>query len=93
MKSPTKSDKVVCVDDRFDPAARAWFSALPVKGRVYDVRLAYQNVHNGCPTLLLTGIQGASPAPHRHEIGFRASRFRTLAEMKAIGAMEQGAMA
>jgi hypothetical protein len=93
MSNITQNQKVVCVDDSFDPAARAWFSSLPVKGRVYNVRLAYQNVTNGCPTLLLTGIQGASPAPHRHEIGFRAARFRTLAEMRAMDAIKQGATA
>lgn len=90
--NPSKNDKVVCVDDHFDPAARAWFSALPIKGQTYVVRAAFP-APNGCPTLLLTGITGASPAPHRHEIGFRAARFRTLAEMRAISAIEQGAMA
>jgi hypothetical protein len=87
------SDKVVCVDDNFEPAARAWFSTLPRKGQVYDVRLAYQNVHTGMPTLLITGITGASPAPHRHEIGFRASRFRLLAEVRAMNQIAAGTSA
>lgn len=90
--SPKQNDKVVCIDDHFEPAARAWFSDLPVRGRTYVVRSVFDG-HNGAPTLCLTGIQGAAPAPHRHEIGFRAARFRTLAEMKAISAIRAGAVA
>lgn len=94
MSSPIqKSDKVICIDDRFSPAARAWFSELPRKGQMYDVRYVYQNVDTGMPTLHLTGITGASPAPHRHEIGFRASRFRLLAEIRAMNQIAQGARA
>lgn len=91
MSSPIhQSDKVVCIDSNFDPAVRAWFSELPQKGQVYDVRFAGANA-KGMPTLLLTGIRGACPAPHRHEIGFRASRFRLVSEVRAANQIAQGA--
>ena len=79
------SQKVVCVDDVFPPAAKELYVALPVAGRVYVIR----NVELGCNwkgeagevCLLLIGIHNprSSKSPFR-ERGFNAERFRPMEE-------------
>lgn len=69
--------KVVCVDDTFIPNIRDYFSALPVKGRIYTVRDILQGQHWDLkeePAVLLVELVNA-PNKHGIEPGFQCRRF------------------
>lgn len=71
--------KVVCVNDQFKPLDSKVFSALPVKGQIYTIRLIYgPNVHGY--GFLLAEITGMPWPGDGEERGFLATRFRPLVE-------------
>jgi len=75
--------KVVCVDDRFPVEIFIYYSALPIKDRVYMVRGMEVGIsingEAGEIAVLLQGLNNpcSSKPPHR-ERGFKAERFREL---------------
>lgn len=73
--------KVVCVDDSNIPSYwRNNVYALPVIGRVYVVRAVGEI--DGEKGAWLIGMRGKIHRKMGHEIGYRASRFRPLEELK-----------
>ena len=82
-------DKVVCVNDGFDPEVAKLYAALPKKGVVYvirDIRIGIQpDCRTGDVSLLLVGlVNPRAESRSALERGFSASRFRRLDEAKAI---------
>jgi hypothetical protein len=80
-------DKVLCVDDRFDPEVAVLYTALPKKGVVYvirDIRIGIQpDCKTGDVSLLLVGlVNPRAESRSALERGFSASRFRRLEEVK-----------
>lgn len=80
--------KVVCVDDKFAPAALRWLVQLPVEGKVYvvrDVKIGFSLVkrgkRKGGVRVLLVGLVNPE-AKDGQEHGFNAERFRLLEEVK-----------
>jgi hypothetical protein len=91
--------KVVLVDDRWPDAARALYTAFPVKGPAYVVRAVLDGVHvdtlmmdchvKQVPALLLIGV--TNPRNNNgKERGFDARRFRAIQEKteRAVKAVE-----
>jgi hypothetical protein len=76
------SDKVVCVDDVMTPLQLTWCSEPIVAGRVYVVRESFQTPNRGLHSVRLVGIT-LEKMPDGSEMGWDASRFRTLAEVRA----------
>lgn len=84
------NDKVVCVNDQFDPWVKRLYRALPVQGMVYVVRDVLLGVRHsprgrsGATRLLLVGLvndwAGKTPTTER---GFDAERFRKLDQLPA----------
>jgi hypothetical protein len=77
--------KVVCIDDTFEPMVAYFYTALPVKDKVYVVRGMAPAItinHQEDICVYLVGLQNpnSSKAPHR-ERGFRCERFRPLDEL------------
>lgn len=84
------SDKVVCVDGSFDRVYRPLFSSLPKRGKVYVVRECRLDPKTKRQRVLLVGIRAkVEHLISRDEVGFEASRFRSLAEVKAARALRK----
>lgn len=83
------NDRVVCIDDRFDPSIIPLYTALPVKDRVYVVRDVIlgatpnlpKQKSEGAVRLLLVGLNNPESRPGI-ERGFNAERFRKLEEVQ-----------
>lgn len=88
-------DQVVCVNDKFEPAIRAMYSALPVAGVTYTVRDLVMGrtrisfipgVENGVTVTVLLAELSNPPDENVHkpgsvsEPGFRPERFVPLEE-------------
>lgn len=80
--------KVVCVDDKFEPAALRWLKQTPIKDKVYVVRdvkigflLIKRGQREGGVRVLLIGLNNSN-AKDGQEHGFNSDRFRPLEEMK-----------
>lgn len=82
--------KVVCVDDKFDPSIAALFTALPKEGETYVVRGTTVGTHRkkalggereeGVITVYLVGLVNPK-GPTGRERGFLSDRFRPLEEI------------
>ena len=80
----TKGSKVICVDDRFPTEIFIYYSALPIKGKVYTIRdmgvgLNFKGEH-GEVVVYLNELNNPkstkAPFPER---GFAEWRFQELA--------------
>ena len=91
-----KGDKVVCINDKWEPWVFDTYNQLPEKGVIYTVRA----VRPGRPsldggaavlTLLLEELQNDIDYTHvgGDELGFKANRFAPLHSKRARMAMEQ----
>lgn len=77
------SDKVVCVDAKWNPRVRfAKMSSMPVVGTVYVVRGSYLSPGDGEPSCRLVGINGNICKRFGTEYGFKQHHFRKLEEIK-----------
>ena len=79
----TKGSKVICVDDRFPCEILIYYTALPIKDRVYKVRDLgigiSLNGEEGEVVVYLDGIHNPhSTKPPHPERGFAQYRFREL---------------
>jgi hypothetical protein len=86
--------KVECLDDFFHAPLKKLYRELPVKGEVYTVRAIFHGRDRLHPTnsfsttagLLLEELHNLSdPEQPQAELGFRASRFRPIAEGEVLG--------
>lgn len=81
------NDRVVCINDKFEPAVAAFYTALPKKGATYVIRNVCLGVAvNGQPgevCLHLVGLNNPkskkAPFPER---GFSSERFVPLDEYR-----------
>lgn len=77
--------KVVCVDDQFDPAVRKFYTALPVRENVYVVRGIAPGVtlkmEDEIAVYLIGLTNPCSETPPHRERGFRPERFAPLQEL------------
>ena len=79
--------KVVCIDDQFDPSLLQFYTALPRKDVVYVIREVKVGVNSkgelGEVCLYLIGLNNpksaTAPFPER---GFNSERFRPLEEVQ-----------
>lgn len=85
-----KGDKVVCINDKWEPWVFDTYNQLPKKGDIYTiraVRAGRPNLDGGAAvlTLLLEELQNDVDFTHvgGDELGFRASRFAPLESQKA----------
>lgn len=86
MKSPFNvSDKVICIDDEMTDVQRAWSGNTLVKDRVYVVRETFESGERNIPAVRVVGVN-CKATDHGAEIGWNASRFRLLAEVRAENA-------
>lgn len=93
-----KGDRVVCINDDFQPWVRDTYDQLPVKGKVYTIREVNMGRKNlGKPTdseivvkLLLEELQNGIDFSHSggEELGFDSVRFAPLLEESAEEEME-----
>lgn len=74
------SDKVICIDDRFDSKIINYCSGLPKMGLTYVVRGI--NIYNNKINVLLCGITCSPIENSGIEAGFKEERFRKLDELK-----------
>ncbi len=75
-------DKVVCVDDNWTGCpGMELHKKLPKKGEVYCVREVRISTMNGKPVIHLIGLVSKTNPWSGKEQGFRASRFRPVAEV------------
>lgn len=76
--------KVVCINDTFDPITKGLYAALPVKGQTYVIRDLELGIGIGAErvpkvSLKLVGlINPPGPPPASRERGFDSDRFRPL---------------
>lgn len=85
-----KGDRVVCINDDFQPWARDTYDQLPVKDRVYTIRevnIGRKNLSSPSDSeivikLLLEELQNAIDFSHAggEELGFDSTRFAPLLE-------------
>lgn len=76
------SDKVVCVDDKFNDGIKDWCSSLPKKDQVYTIRGIVPNTFG--VGVLLVGITSRAEFNNIWEAGFKPERFRKLGELKQL---------
>lgn len=98
-----QGQKVVCINDYFQPGVRALFKELPVKGKVYVIRSVYlgrsrftnktAGASDGEVGVLLVGVNNPPDSKHLDacEIGFSSERFRPLEDVKADATKEKEA--
>lgn len=76
--------RVVCVDDKFQPIDKEIFPDLPKEGQIYRVRDVVPGLQHDmtqtCSILLREIV--SSPNRHGFEPGFAPWRFRELDEIK-----------
>lgn len=75
--------KVICVDDRFPVEIFVYYSALPIKDKVYTVRdmevgVSINGEEGEIAVTLNELINPTSSKPPCRERGFRIERFREL---------------
>ena len=91
-----KGDKVVCINDKWEPWVFDTYNQLPEKGEVYTIRA----VRPGRPdltggaavlTLLLEELQNDIDFTHigGDELGFKANRFAPMNSIAAEKAAEE----
>jgi hypothetical protein len=91
--------RVVCINDTFEPWVHEYFDQLPVKGQTYQIRA--MSLGRGTLVgsemaevkLLLEELHNP-PDPHHkgsEELGFRSDRFAPLEELEESAAAEAGA--
>ena len=78
--------KVVCIDDKFDPNIVVYYTALPKENTVYVVRgvtcgIAPDNKTDEICVYLIGLVNPKSNVAPYRERGFRAERFRPLEEL------------
>lgn len=77
--------KVVCVDDQFDPAVRKFYTALPVRDSVYVVRGLAPGItvkrEDEIAVYLIGLTNPCSEKPPHRERGFKPERFVPLQEL------------
>lgn len=91
-----KGDKVVCINDKWEPWVFDTYNQLPQKGEIYTiraVRAGRPNLSGGAAvlTLLLEELHNDADFSHvgGDELGFRASRFAPLESQRAQQAARQ----
>jgi hypothetical protein len=91
--------RVVCIDDTFEPWVHEYYDELPTKGDVYTIRA--MSLGRGTLVgsemaevkLLLEELHNP-PDPHHkgsEELGFRSDRFAPLEELEDSEAREESA--
>jgi hypothetical protein len=95
-----KGDKVVCINDKWEPWVFDTYNQLPEKGEIYTiraVRAGRPNLGGGAAvlTLLLEELQNDVDFTHigGDELGFRASRFAPLESIQGRRAQEEKVVA
>ncbi len=80
-----KGEKVVCINDKWEPWVFDTYNQLPEKGEVYTIRAARPgrpNLDGGAAvlTLLLEELHNDIDASHigGDELGFKANRFAPM---------------
>lgn len=91
-------EKVVCVDDKFDPNTTAQYAYLPTEGEIYTVRDTMpgldhdQSVATGqkqvTMAILVEEIENPIPEGFHHEPAFAGRRFAPLEEQHELGVIE-----
>jgi hypothetical protein len=88
-----RGQKVVCIDDDFEPILRSLYAELPKKGAVYTIREVFlgrskalapkAGMSDGEVGLLLEELLNPPDPMHQHgqELGFRSTRFAPLEEL------------
>lgn len=91
-----KGEKVVCINDKWEPWVFDTYNQLPKKGEIYTIRAlrpGRPNLDGGAAvlTLLLEELQNDPDYSHvgGDELGFKASRFAPLESQKARRAMQE----
>jgi hypothetical protein len=91
-----KGDKVVCINDKWEPWVFDTYNQLPKKGEIYTIRAlrpGRPNLDGGAAvlTLLLEELHNDPDFSHvgGDELGFKASRFAPLESQRGRQAMQQ----
>jgi hypothetical protein len=96
-----KGQKVVCINDTFQPIIQAIYNQLPVKGDVYTIRevfLGREKIVRGGDSatvgLLLEELKNPPDPFHqgKQELGFSSERFAPLEELPAEEVEEEEAI-
>jgi hypothetical protein len=95
-----KGDKVVCINDKWEPWVFDTYNQLPKKGEIYTIRAVRPgrpNLSGGAAvlTVLLEELQNDVDFTHvgGDELGFRASRFAPLESERGRAAARQEVVA
>jgi hypothetical protein len=91
-----KGDKVVCINDKWEPWVFDTYNQLPKKGEIYTIRAlrpGRPNLDGGAAvlTLLLEELFNDPDFSHvgGDELGFKASRFAPLESQRGRKAAEE----
>lgn len=91
-----KGDKVVCINDTWEPWVFDTYNQLPKKGEIYTIRAlrpGRPNLDGGAAvlTLLLEELQNDADFSHvgGDELGFKASRFAPLESQRGRKAVDE----
>ena len=90
MAAVQVGQRVVCINDRFEPWVYEYYDQTPTKGVVYTIRAVslgrgtLVGSENAEVKLLLEELHNGPDPHHKHgeELGFRSDRFAPLEEIE-----------